>query len=709
MKILPRSIILLLTLTVQSSIAQHSHLNAGAESHSQDAKLVFDNGANFEVASGFVLPLNLAAEGTYAGYYEGGLTFAALPTTGDNGGPDPASSAPGSVIAIEMLSVIGPIDGEFGFWETAAATPTHTIVSGGSANHQWLLSQNDGSPGSDPFGHIHGRRWTATRPGIYDVSYRLIDVSENGDQGAPIHLPSEELTIRFIAGDGVPVTHYREGDYLVNFSIENDALNASLLINDGHSAHSHDPLNPQKSVIIVDAHQRHHVDDHEQHLGSIGSPLWKLPAGQPEEDEPHHTSATSAAAHEHDEHQTWDGADTPSIALRVLKDHVKGWNVFIDTTGFTYAPENASTSHVPGEGHAHIYVDGVKLGRVYNSAYYLGALDVGPHTIKVTLNSNNHLDYLFNGEPLEASFEIQQPEETSHSHSLTHEWAGAEDPHLSLDVRRDPAAGWNLFFEASHFTFAPENASGTHVPGEGHAHIYINDVKLTRLYGRAYHLPNLPEGEVTIRVGVSANDHFEYTLNGESLHTSIIIDNSPHAETPSVSLSTEDIGENILLDDAVAVSLKHVNGPGTLTLLHAASAHTAEDHHTASILTSSIDGIDSVDSFHLDSANQKPITWAFSAPGFYSVTLEASAELITSGNLTTEITIHFQVEPSEALEHAVIDGVLYMTWDTGASLDHAETLHSDFQIMQETRGAHSITPTGTSGFYRITPGQHHPE
>ncbi len=85
--------------------------------------------------------------------------------------------------------------------------------------------------------------------------------------------------------------------------------------------------------------------------------------------------------------------------------------------------------------------------------------------------------------------------------------AGADSPTLSVHAMPDPMTGWNLHFMTENFTFAPEHASGANVPGEGHAHVYVNGVKLGRFYGPWVHLDHLPEGEVSVQVTLNANDH----------------------------------------------------------------------------------------------------------------------------------------------------------------------------------------------------------
>lgn len=80
-------------------------------------------------------------------------------------------------------------------------------------------------------------------------------------------------------------------------------------------------------------------------------------------------------------------------------------------------------------------------------------------------------------------------------------------PTLQIEAFPDPVAGWNLNIQTTNFTFSPKNAGLAHVDGEGHAHVYVNGVKLGRVYGDWVHLDGLPEGDVEISVTLNANDH----------------------------------------------------------------------------------------------------------------------------------------------------------------------------------------------------------
>ncbi|HIA92123.1 TPA: hypothetical protein EYO12_03345 [Candidatus Saccharibacteria bacterium] len=137
-------------------------------------------------------------------------------------------------------------------------------------------------------------------------------------------------------------------------------------------------------------------------------------------DEAH--SETESDEHTHD-HVLFDvdAADAPMVMnVRVTPDAMAGWNISFDTENFTFAPENASSSHVAGQGHAHLYIDGEKITRLYANNYYISELgDVGEHEIEVTLNTNDHQTYSVNGEEIAALTTVTVTEESSHSHDET--------------------------------------------------------------------------------------------------------------------------------------------------------------------------------------------------------------------------------------------------------------------------------------------------
>lgn len=126
----------------------------------------------------------------------------------------------------------------------------------------------------------------------------------------------------------------------------------------------------------------------------------------------HHPSATGKsgqpAGHAH--HGPHDGRavalpagpDAPTLHIRVTKDAADGWNLNVVTTNFRFAPERVNAPHRAGEGHAHVYIDGRKIARLYGSWFHLGALPPGKVTVAVTLNANDHSELTVAGQPLRA-------------------------------------------------------------------------------------------------------------------------------------------------------------------------------------------------------------------------------------------------------------------------------------------------------------------
>lgn len=102
-----------------------------------------------------------------------------------------------------------------------------------------------------------------------------------------------------------------------------------------------------------------------------------------------------------------------SVKIKVRKDAMKGYNLFLTTKNFRWAPEHASGKHVRGEGHAHLFIDGKKVTRLYGPAYYLGELAEGSHTVTVSLNANNHASYVHGDNEVSATKTVVVPAATS--------------------------------------------------------------------------------------------------------------------------------------------------------------------------------------------------------------------------------------------------------------------------------------------------------
>jgi hypothetical protein len=225
-----------------------------------------------------------------------------------------------------------------------------------------------------------------------------------------------------------------------------------------------------------------------------------------------------------DDTGTDDGAAAVSVVVHATPDARMGVNVTVETTGFRWAPEHASGAAVDGAGHAHLYVDGEKVGRLYGPDVHL-PLDPGEHEIRVTLNGNDHADLEVDGVPVEATTTVDVPEPAAaiggHQHEGEHDVTGIIS--LAVEAVPDAKAGVNLQLVTEGFTWAPEHASGDHVEGEGHAHLYVDGDKVGRVYGEWVHLM-LDPGEHEIRVSLNGNDHADLPVEGRPVEATVTVE-----------------------------------------------------------------------------------------------------------------------------------------------------------------------------------------
>lgn len=195
-------------LTRPAAGAEHAHLYAGVLCQTPfnptpGEPLWFANGSDWETNSygGFTqspaciyFDDNLPA--VYPGQFQTATTFAALAATIFKGGPSPYAASLGTYIELRIVSLHGPAGGVLTLWNERPDPNSPTVILAipvGTANgtNQLNLSEGDPSdPESDPYGHIHGRRFTLNKPGLYTLGLQLLDTSGNGPGGGPIHTAS---------------------------------------------------------------------------------------------------------------------------------------------------------------------------------------------------------------------------------------------------------------------------------------------------------------------------------------------------------------------------------------------------------------------------------------------------------------------------------------------------------------------------------------
>ncbi len=117
--------------------------------------------------------------------------------------------------------------------------------------------------------------------------------------------------------------------------------------------------------------------------------------------------AADEHTHAHEEYSVPEGVNAPVVTMRADKDSVSGYNVFLQTENFVFSPDQAGGEHVEGQGHAHLYVDGHKVARLYSNAHHLdGKYLKNKKEIRVVLTTNDHKTYWAQGEEVGDTVDI---------------------------------------------------------------------------------------------------------------------------------------------------------------------------------------------------------------------------------------------------------------------------------------------------------------
>lgn len=212
-----------------------------------------------------------------------------------------------------------------------------------------------------------------------------------------------------------------------------------------------------------------------------------------------------------------------SVTPKLTLDAMAGWNLHVATTGFTWTPRQASGAARQGGGHAHVYVDGKKLGRMYSPWLHLTGLKPGKHRIKVELNANDHAPWTWRGKRVSRTVTITEPKRMAMAGHMHEPVASPTAMRVRAHVSRDAMAGHNLRVTTTGFRFTPGSVNAAPVAGTGHAHVYVDGVKLGRLYGRSMHLAGLKPGKHRIKVELNTNTHAPWTWQGEPVaHTTTV-------------------------------------------------------------------------------------------------------------------------------------------------------------------------------------------
>lgn len=100
-------------------------------------------------------------------------------------------------------------------------------------------------------------------------------------------------------------------------------------------------------------------------------------------------------SHKHSQRKIAFESPVPSVTHLMFPDTMDGYNVQVLTTNFKFTPSAINREVVENSGHAHIYVNGTKVSRIYSNWFHLpsAALRSGQNLVTITLNANDHSEW----------------------------------------------------------------------------------------------------------------------------------------------------------------------------------------------------------------------------------------------------------------------------------------------------------------------------
>lgn len=139
-----------------------------------------------------------------------------------------------------------------------------------------------------------------------------------------------------------------------------------------------------------------------------------------------------------------EGYPVPKMRVRVLPDRMDGFNVFLESRDFLFTPQHTGAEAVPNQGHAHLYVNGQKIARMYSPWHHLPAASLreGINRLEVEFSTNDHAVWSVAGQPVGADVLIDTEDRDGDPivreevrYTLDWDWGKA---------KRTAAGGWTV-------------------------------------------------------------------------------------------------------------------------------------------------------------------------------------------------------------------------------------------------------------------------
>lgn len=106
----------------------------------------------------------------------------------------------------------------------------------------------------------------------------------------------------------------------------------------------------------------------------------------------------------------------PTITHLIYPDKKDGYNIQILTQNFSFTPARINGDVKDNEGHAHLYLNGEKIARLYSHWYHIPSsmLATGMNYMTVTLNANDHSEWAINNVPISSTVRVVKPDTRSY-------------------------------------------------------------------------------------------------------------------------------------------------------------------------------------------------------------------------------------------------------------------------------------------------------
>ena len=93
----------------------------------------------------------------------------------------------------------------------------------------------------------------------------------------------------------------------------------------------------------------------------------------------------------------------PSINLKVIKDKIDGYNIFIDLKNFNLNPSEIGGENISNSGYLQLFINDIRVTRIYSDWVHVPQrfFNLKENFIKITIHSYLHDQFTIKGKPIE--------------------------------------------------------------------------------------------------------------------------------------------------------------------------------------------------------------------------------------------------------------------------------------------------------------------